>query len=122
MGVAMGVCSWLCGVGAAGLAALVRTVFRSSTLTGAVADGVRRAAETKGHVDRGMNTILNLLGLPSKVDHNRLLSKVEVLQGSLVNLNIKMDRLLAAGLRSQRDAGEAPGGPTGMPGPDPAEP
>jgi hypothetical protein len=117
----MGVCSWLWGVGAAGLAALTRTAFRSSTFTGAVAGGVRRAAETRGHVDRGMNSILNLLSLPSKADHNRLLSKVEVLQGSLVNLNIKMDRLLAAALRPQRDTGEAPGGPAGMPDPDPTE-
>jgi hypothetical protein len=96
-------------------------VFGSSTFTGAVVGGVRRAAETKGHVDRGMNTIVNFLGLPSKLDHNRLLSKVEVLQGSLVNLNIKMDRLLAAGLRPQRDTGETPGGPGGVPGADPAE-
>jgi hypothetical protein len=42
-----------------------------------------------------MQTILNLLNLPSKADYKKLSTKVEALQGSLVNLNIKLDRILA---------------------------
>ena len=56
---------------------------------------LHRAARTKGQVDRNMQMLLGLLNLPSKADYNRLLSKIESLQGSLVNLNIKLDRLLA---------------------------
>jgi hypothetical protein len=42
-----------------------------------------------------MQMVLGLLNLPSKSDYNKLLSKIEALQGSLVNLNIKLDRILA---------------------------
>jgi hypothetical protein len=56
---------------------------------------LQRAMETKGTVDRNMQTILGLLNLPSKADYRKLSTKVEALQGSLVNLNIKLDRLLA---------------------------
>lgn len=56
---------------------------------------VQQAMATKGRVDRNMQTILSLLSLPSKADYKKLSSKVEALQGSLVNLNIKLDRLLA---------------------------
>lgn len=56
---------------------------------------LQQAMATKGKVDRNMQTILSLLSLPSKADYKKLSSKVEALQGSLVNLNIKLDRLLA---------------------------
>jgi hypothetical protein len=38
--------------------------------------------------------------LPSKSDYKKLATKIEALQGSLVNLSIKLDRILAA----QKDA------------------
>lgn len=57
---------------------------------------LQKAMDTKGRVDRNMQTILGLLNLPSKADYKRLATKIEALQGSLVNLNIKLDRILAA--------------------------
>lgn len=57
---------------------------------------LRGALETKGKVDQNINHILGLLNLPSKADYTKLLAKIETLQGSMVNLNIKFDRLLAA--------------------------
>lgn len=57
---------------------------------------LRSALETKGKVDQNINHILGLLNVPSKADYNKLLAKIETLQGSIVNLNIKFDRLLAA--------------------------
>jgi hypothetical protein len=42
-----------------------------------------------------MQTVLALLNLPSRTDVNRLVTKLEALQGSLVNLNLKVDRLLS---------------------------
>ena len=65
-----------------------------------VADGlakmVQRAAKTKGQVDKNVETVLHLMNLPSRADYHKLLVKIEHLQGSLVNLNMKLDRLMAA--------------------------
>lgn len=65
----------------------------------AVADGLARvargAAQTRGRVDKNVETLLHLLNLPSRADYQKLLVKIEHLQGSLVNLNMKVDRLLA---------------------------
>ncbi len=62
----------------------------------AIEKTLRSALETKGKVDQNINHVLGLLNLPSKADYNKLLAKIETLQGSIVNLNIKFDRLLAA--------------------------
>jgi len=56
---------------------------------------IQQAMATKGSMDRNMQTILSLLNLPSKADYKKLATKIEALQGSLVNLNIKLDRILA---------------------------
>lgn len=56
---------------------------------------LQQAMATKGTVDRNMQTILDLLNLPSKADYKKLTAKVEALQGSLINLNLKLDRVLA---------------------------
>jgi hypothetical protein len=58
--------------------------------------------ETKGHIDRNMQTLLGLLNLPSRADLNRITTKLEVLQGSLTNLNLKVDKLLAERRRAPR--------------------
>ena len=39
--------------------------------------------------------MLALLNLPSRADLNRLVTKMEAIQGSLVTLNLKIDRLLS---------------------------
>jgi hypothetical protein len=65
-----------------------------------VTDGISkvasRAAKTKGRLDKNVEAMLHLLNLPSRADYHKLLVKMEHLQGSLVNLNMKVDRLLAA--------------------------
>ncbi len=71
-----------------------------------VSDGltkvVKRAAQTKGRVDRNLETVLHLLNLPTRADYHKLLVKIEHLQGSLVNLNMKLDRLMAAQERKKK--------------------
>jgi hypothetical protein len=57
---------------------------------------IRGAAKTKGRMDRNAETVLHLLNLPSRSDYDKLVVKIQHLQGSLVNLNMKLDRLLAA--------------------------
>ncbi|HEV7731811.1 MAG TPA: hypothetical protein VGR62_06600 [Candidatus Binatia bacterium] len=46
--------------------------------------------------------MLGLLNVPSRADFAKLLTKLEVIQGTLVNLNIKVDRLMAAERRRRR--------------------
>mgnify|MGYP007080254539 CR=1 FL=1 len=54
-----------------------------------------RAVGAKRAVDKNMQTVLSVLNLPSRADHNRILAKIEALQGSIVNLSMKVDRLVA---------------------------
>jgi hypothetical protein len=63
---------------------------------------VQAGLETKGHIDRNMQTLLGLLNLPSRRDLNKLATKLDVLQGSLTNLNLKVDRLLAERAHTRR--------------------
>lgn len=53
--------------------------------------------EAKGTVDRNMQTVLAMLNVPSRNDVSRLATKIEAIQGNLMNLNLKLDRLLAEG-------------------------
>lgn len=55
-----------------------------------------RAAEAKKRVDENIQFVLSALSLPSRADYQRLSTKVDALQGSLVNVSMKLDRLLAA--------------------------
>src|SRR5215470_12415556 len=56
---------------------------------------VERAVDAKRRVDRTAQTVLSALNVPSRADYNRLLAKLEALQGSIVNVGMKLDRLIA---------------------------
>lgn len=56
---------------------------------------VRRAAGARKRVEGNVEALLTLLSVPTRSDYKRLLSRIDELQGSLVNLNMKIDRLLA---------------------------
>lgn len=56
---------------------------------------VERAVDAKRRVDKNMQTVLSVLNVPSRADYNRVLAKIEALQGSMVNLSMKLDRVLA---------------------------
>jgi len=86
------------------LARLAGELLSNPAVSEAVSTAFQKAFETKGRVDRNMQTFLGLLNLPSRADLNRLVTKLEALQGSLVNLNLKVDRLLAtrAGVPQRR--------------------
>lgn len=82
-------------VGEENLARMTEECLSNPVFSEAMRKTLRNAAETKGKVDKNIAVLLGLLNLPSKADYDRLLAKVETVQGSLVNLNIKLDRLLA---------------------------
>jgi len=94
--------SWIMEAGEARFLQLAEELLSNPTMADAFSAALHRAARTKGQVDRNMQTLLGFLNMPSKGDYNRLLSKIEALQGSLVNINIKLDRLLAARERPAR--------------------
>lgn len=85
----------LCEVGGKNLARFVEEILSSPVFTEGIDRTLRNAAETKGKVDQNIAALLSLLNLPSKADYNRLAEQLETVQGSLVNLNLKLDRLLA---------------------------
>ena len=57
---------------------------------------LERAVDAKRAVDKNMQTVLSVLNVPSRADFHRVLTKIENLQGSIVNLSMKVDRLIAA--------------------------
>ena len=91
-----GVLQWLYERGEQTAGQVLEDLFRNRSVTSGVAKTIRRAAQTKGQIDRNMQTLLSLLNVPSRADYHKLLTKIEALQGSILNLNMKLDRLLAA--------------------------
>ena len=91
-------------------------LLRNRRLRNELGKTVGRAADAKKRVDRNIQTLLSLLNLPSRGDYDRLLTKIEALQGSMVNLNIKLDRMLAGQHQeSRRQEPYASRPPTGRP-------
>jgi hypothetical protein len=83
-------------VGEENLARFAEEVISNPAFSDTVDQTLRNAAEAKGKVDQNIAALLELLNLPSKADYDKLLAKVETVQGTLVNINMKLDRLLAA--------------------------
>ena len=74
---------------------LAEELLANSTVSQAVAAAMKKGLETKGRIDRNVQTMLQLMNLPTRADLARLQTKLDVIQGSLVNLSLKVDRLLA---------------------------
>ena len=55
----------------------------------------QNASHAKETVDQNMGAFLSLLNVPSKADYEQLVEKIEEVQGNLLNINMKLDRLLA---------------------------
>ena len=87
---------WLYERGEEAVAHVVRDLVGRRRLTRGVSRVIEQAARTKGRMDKNVEAFLHLLNLPSRADYNKLLLKIEHLQGSLVNVSMKLDRLLAA--------------------------
>ncbi len=85
------------------LARLAEELLKRPAVAQAFASALQRGMQTKVALDRNVQTVLTLLNLPSRADVNRLLTKLEVIQGNLANLSLKVDRL-EAGQRAPRKA------------------
>ena len=86
---------WLFGAGEERIGQFAEEMLGNPRVRDALTGAFRRAARTKGQVDRNMEMILAALNVPTRRDFDKLFAKVEALQGSLVNLSIKLDRLAA---------------------------
>jgi hypothetical protein len=84
----------LYGFGEERLGRFAEELLSNPRVAEAFSSALRRAFETKGRVDKNMQMVLALLNLPSRADLTRLITKLEAIQGSLVNLNLKVDRLM----------------------------
>lgn len=93
---AKNVLEWLRAQGEATLNQIVEELLRRPAIAEQVGKMLQGAAKTKGRVDKNVEALLHLMNLPSRSDLEKLRVKLDALQGSLVNLNIKLDRLLAA--------------------------
>lgn len=85
----------LFGAGEERLGQVAEDLLSSQRVREAITSTFQTAVRTKGQVDRNMEMILAALNLPTRRDFDKLYAKVESLQGSLINLSIKLDRLAA---------------------------
>jgi hypothetical protein len=106
----------LYGFGEERLARFAEDLLANPRVADAFSAALRKAFETKGRVDKNMQLVLGLLNLPSRADLTRLTTKIEAIQGSLVNLNLKVDRLLAAQGGRRRRAPRKPSPPSSSDG------
>jgi len=87
---------WLLARGGEAVGQAVHEILSKPGVSESVASFATEALKTKGKVDKNVETLLHALNLPTRADHEKLMRKIEHLQGSLVNMNIKLDRALAA--------------------------
>jgi hypothetical protein len=81
--------------GEGALGRLAEELLSNPRIAAAFAQALTKAMEAKGTVDRNIQTVLGLLNVPSRHDVTKLATKLEAIQGNLMNLNLKMDRLLS---------------------------
>src|SRR5712691_5211177 len=84
------------------LARLAQELLSNPRVAEAFTTALQKGFAAKGRIDRNLQTVLGLLNLPSRADFNRLLTKLEAIQGSLVNLNLKVDRLMGERAEARR--------------------
>lgn len=67
----------------------------SSNLREELEKTLRRANRARETVDNNMETVLGALNLPTRRDYKKLVHEIHALQGAVLNLNMKLDRLIA---------------------------
>lgn len=93
---AQSVLAGLVGRGEEVLGVFLEELGRNPKVRAQLGRTLERAVDAKRAVDKNMQTVLSMLNVPSRADFHRVLAKIESLQGSIVNLSMKVDRLIAA--------------------------
>lgn len=68
-------------------------VLASDNLRRALAGAGERFTHNKGRFDHNVETLLDFINIPSKRDVRELKNRIDHLNGQVVNLNLKLDRL-----------------------------
>lgn len=89
---------------------LAEEILKQPMFAQVLATAFQKGLETKGRVDRNIQTVLGLLNLPSKADITRLNAKIEVLQGTVGNLSRQLDKMVAAEERRRKRRAERQSG------------
>jgi uncharacterized alpha-E superfamily protein len=92
---AQSVLAGLVGRGEEVFGVFLEELSRNPKVRAQVGRTLERAVDAKRAVDKNMQTVLSMLNVPSRADFHRVLAKIEALQGSVVNLSMKVDRLIA---------------------------
>ncbi len=78
-----------------GLTSFFNEVMANDALRRALARAGERLSANKHRFDRNVETLLDFVNLPSKRDFREVKSRLDHLNGQVVNLSMKVDRLLA---------------------------
>jgi polyhydroxyalkanoate synthesis regulator phasin len=78
-----------------GLANFLNELVSNDHMRRAIGAAGERFMEGKGRFDRNVETLLDFVNIPSKRDVRELKERLDHLNGQLLNLNMKLDRLLA---------------------------
>ena len=78
-----------------GLSSFFSEVMASDALRHALASAGERLMDNKGRFDRNVETLLDFVNIPSKRDLRELKARIDHLNGQLLNLNLKVDRLMS---------------------------
>ncbi len=90
------VLEWLKAQSESTINQVLEELLRRPAVADQVGKLVQRAVKTKGQMDKNVEAVLHMLNLPSRSDLDKLRTKLDALHGTLVNLNMKLDRILAA--------------------------
>ncbi len=71
----------------------VGTYLGVDRVSSVLGEAMQGAARTKARVDRNIEVLFTLANLPSKRDYQSLQTKLDTLQGALMNLTRKLDHL-----------------------------
>src|ERR1700693_6068572 len=89
--------SKLRAMGEEGLSSFFSEVMSNDRLRGGFGKAGQRFMENKQSFDRNVETVLDFVNIPTKKDVRDLKQRLDHLSSQLLNLNIKLDRILADG-------------------------
>ena len=82
-------------MGEEGMASFFNEAMANDGMRRAIGKAGERFLENKGRFDRNVESLLDFVNIPSKRDVRELKARLDHLNGQLVNVNMKLDRLMA---------------------------